>query len=411
MLPNVVFQRRVLAVYRAICGTRKFAHEALLAMGDEVRFIADTLLPGLLMMVGIVCVSTVGGAAAGAALGVFTGPGLPFMAASGAAVGVDAGLFFCALIGLKFLLDYVARPIADGLALAERGVKIAWHSIESNNGAEEINRASKTIAEGVIQVLRGLLQGLAFYLVAKGVKNAYARVGELVPKLRESRFGGKLADAVEKNWRPLLRYANIEPQAGELEMLQMMKYSEYSPDQSRTAGSTERGVVLRSLQNKYVIRGEAAADKGAGDWFNGPYDSASEANAAAARLAADTGKTGLRPGNAIPRVWVEPPPKPGEKPSPQRPTDVIRVYRITEDVVGIQSIAKSQPEAGKVMLRAQHLQAAAKGDPSIANEYPGGNVQVQLPVKGMRTAYGVNIVERVPGSEYPYTVGGTPFVK
>lgn len=41
----------------------------------------------------------------------------------------------------------------------------------------------------------------------------------------------------------------------------------------------------------------------------------------------------------------------------------------------------------------------------------GGNVQVQLPVEGMRTAYGVNIVERIPASEHAYTVGGTPFVK
>ena len=90
-------------------------------------------------------------------------------------------------------------------------------------------------------------------------------------------------------------------------------------------------------------------------------------------------------------------------------TDVIRVYRIEHDVPGFASVVASQPESGTVMARAEHLEAIRQGKPWLAHEYKGGNMQLELPVKGMRKVYNIEVVERVNGAELNVSVEGTKF--
>jgi hypothetical protein len=67
---------------------------------------------------------------------------------------------------------------------------------------------------------------------------------------------------------------------------------------------------------------------------------------------------------------------------------------------GIQSVAKSQPEGGKVMVRPAHYEALRQGKPELAYEYRGGNNQLELPVKIMRVDYNNSqAVTKVSGAE------------
>ena len=70
---------------------------------------------------------------------------------------------------------------------------------------------------------------------------------------------------------------------------------------------------------------------------------------------------------------------------------------------------RSQPEGGKVMVRPEHREAIRTGNPEVAHEYKGGNTQLELPVKGMRKTYNIEIVKRVEGGEFPVKPDGTGF--
>lgn len=177
----------------------------------------------------------------------------------------------------------------------------------------------------------------------------------------------------------------------ELDMIQMLSHE----------GAVERGLLVRELKGKYVIRAEGAADLGPGDFFNGPYDSLHEARAAAKKLASSD--TALRQGNALPRTWPDGSQRGGAS------AQVVRVYQIEHDAPGFQTVAASQPESGTVMVRPQHLEAIRQGKPALAHEYLGGNTQLELPVKGMRNSYKIDIVKRVNGAEYRVTPDGTGF--
>jgi hypothetical protein len=171
---------------------------------------------------------------------------------------------------------------------------------------------------------------------------------------------------------------------------------------SMDGAANSRFALMRNLRGKYVLRAEGIADTGAGDFFNGPYGSLEEAQAAAQRFSGS--QSTLRQGNALPRTWPD-----GFQKAGGARSEVIRVYRIEYDVPGIRSVAAAQPESGTVMVRAEHLQAIRQGKPSIGFEYKGGNSQLELPVKGMQKTYGVNIVQRVTGAEYPVRMDGTGF--
>ena len=164
----------------------------------------------------------------------------------------------------------------------------------------------------------------------------------------------------------------------------------------------KRGVLVRNLKGKYVLRAEGFADYGAGDFFNGPYSTLGDAQAAAQRLARS--QSALRQGNALPRTWLD-----GFQRAGGARSEVIRIYKVEYDAPGISSVAAAQPESGTVMVRPDHLEAIRQGDPSISFEYKGGNSQLELPVNGMKKGYGVDVVQRVPGAEYRVTMDGTGF--
>jgi hypothetical protein len=289
---------------------------------------------------------------------------------------------------------------------ASDAVKLAWNCIDhpgTRNAAVE--QASKKLADAVAQAFRGVLQGLVAFLIAKGTAAAASRVPELAAKLRSSKLGAGFAEWVEKNWMAVLRREGVNPGASrprEIDMIRMLskpKPGEANP--TIPTGATERGMLARNLKGKFVIRGEGMGDKGPGNFFNGPYKSLAEAEAAAKHLAA-SGEAAMRDGNAVVRVWPD---------GSQSRLEVVRIYEVDyEGTPGFVSVIASQPESGSVMLRPEHLKAIAQKNPSIAHEYKGGNMQVEMPVGPMRMEHKINIVKRV-GKEHPVKKTGTGFHK
>ena len=67
-----------------------------------------------------------------------------------------------------------------------------------------VDRAAHQLADAVGLVLRGVLQGIVAFLLAKGTAAAAGRVPEVVGKLRESRLGAGFAQWIERNWVRLI---------------------------------------------------------------------------------------------------------------------------------------------------------------------------------------------------------------
>jgi hypothetical protein len=164
------------------------------------------LAPGLLMLIGILALTTVIGAAAGAAVGALAGgvgaiPG----AAIGAEVGFEAGVAILEYLGIAFLAVYIGKSLAKAVSVAGQAVRLAWDSVDDERSQEMLlDRASRKLALAVALVFRGVLQGIVAFLLAKGTAAAAARVPEVVAKLRTSRLGAVFADWVERNWQRLI---------------------------------------------------------------------------------------------------------------------------------------------------------------------------------------------------------------
>jgi filamentous hemagglutinin len=212
-LPHWEFPSRVRAVYDAITGSVAHIPKALFeATGQELHEIVAGLLPGVAMMLGVLACTTALGAVVGAAVGALAfGAGAVPGAAAGAVGGFEAGIALLNWLGLAFLAAYIGKSLYDAVQLAGRGVTQAWHSVEHGpHQAAEIDQASKTLAEAVALVFRGILQGLVAFLLAKGTAAAAGRVPELLARLKASRLGEGFAAWVERNWAALLRNPKLQ---------------------------------------------------------------------------------------------------------------------------------------------------------------------------------------------------------
>jgi hypothetical protein len=215
-LPFVDTAERASAVYGAIKGAGAYVPQALReATGQELHEIVAGLVPGLLLLIGVLALSTAVGAAAGAAVGALAGgvgaiPG----AAIGAEIGFDLGVVLLEWFGLAFLAIYVGKSLMKAVSVAAQAVRTAWDSVDDERfQGVLIDRASRRLALAVALVFRGILQGIVAFLLAKGTAAAAERVPELVAKLRASRLGAVFADWVERNWQKLIADPRLKDRA------------------------------------------------------------------------------------------------------------------------------------------------------------------------------------------------------
>ncbi|MEP6873620.1 MAG: DUF6861 domain-containing protein [Burkholderiales bacterium] len=208
------FPSRVSAVYHAVSGARAQMAKALLdATGQELHQIVEGILPGLLMLIAVLAAITALGAAAGAALGALAfGVGAAPGAAVGAGLGFEAGLAVLNYLGLAFLAVYIGKSLMAATRLAARAVVLAWESVDRARGLQQaaVDDASKTLAAAAAELLRGVLQGIVAFLLAKGTAAAAARVPELSAKLRASKLGAGFAEWVERNWSALVENPKLK---------------------------------------------------------------------------------------------------------------------------------------------------------------------------------------------------------
>jgi hypothetical protein len=206
-LPRIDLQERTVAVWQAITLARRYVPEALRnATGQELHEIVAAIVPGLVMLTGILAASTALGAAAGAAIGALAfGVGAAPGAVAGASLGFEAGVVILDFLGLAFLAGYIGKSLMEASVAAGEAVQTAWHSVDDRGTQQtEVDRAARRLAFAVGLVFRGVLQGIVAFLLARGTAAAAERVPELITRLRKSKLGGSFAAWVERNWKALI---------------------------------------------------------------------------------------------------------------------------------------------------------------------------------------------------------------
>jgi len=213
-LDAIDFPARVAAVHRAIIGASAYLPKALLdATGHELHQIVAGILPGLLMLMAVLAATTVIGAAAGAAIGALAfGVGAAPGAVVGAGLGFEAGIAILDFLGIAFLAVYIGQSLVKATKLAAHAVSLAWQSVDRPEGQRRavVDTASKTLAAAVAELMRGVLQGIVAFLLAKGTAAVASRVPGLVAKLRSSKLGATFAEWVERNWAELVNNPKLK---------------------------------------------------------------------------------------------------------------------------------------------------------------------------------------------------------
>jgi hypothetical protein len=203
-LPALDTAERVRAVADALARARGHLPAAVLAeTGHALDAALAGILPGVLLALGVVAAGAVLGGAAGAALGAALGgvgalPG----AVAGAGLGAEAGVVVLGWLGIGFLAVDAARALGEAAAAAGRGVRTAWDAVERGPALRDmtVDAAARDLAHGAAVLMRGVLEGIVAFLLARGPAGAAARVPELAARLRSSRLGPGFATWIERNW-------------------------------------------------------------------------------------------------------------------------------------------------------------------------------------------------------------------
>ena len=200
-LPFIDLGDRLQAVMDASEHAERYAGSAIYeATGEELSSIVDSLVPGLLLVLKALGISTGVGALVGGIGGFFAGGGGAIPGAfGGATAGLETGLFLMEYFGLGYLAGSIAATLGDATVLARNAVTRAWNSVdEPDTQAHEIELAAQELASALALVVRGVLQGVVLYVMGKGAQLASARAIEVAAKLRGSRLGGAFASWVEQ---------------------------------------------------------------------------------------------------------------------------------------------------------------------------------------------------------------------
>jgi hypothetical protein len=162
-------------------------------------------------------------------MGIGAAPGAAF----GASAGFEAGVALLEGLGLAFLVTALGTSVAEAGRLASRAVREAWNSVDAPGSRWfHIDHAGRTLASAAAALMRGVLQGIVAFLVAKGANAAASRVPELLAKLRASKLGDSFAAWVERNWASLIKNERLS--------------QKQTPVQVGAGGSVGRGAPPKS---------------------------------------------------------------------------------------------------------------------------------------------------------------------
>ncbi len=176
-------------------------------LGMEVEELKQAFLPGLLIALGALALTTLGGAAIGAAIGFFGGAGVGALpgAIVGGELGLDAGLYALDLLGIGMLLKQVADSIPGILNKVRQAAQTAWNAGVSkpDHLQSDIDNAAHQFADAEADLVVLAVEGVLAWLISesavlreakifRGVENLStkaaraARAEELLTALRNS---------------------------------------------------------------------------------------------------------------------------------------------------------------------------------------------------------------------------------
>lgn len=177
-------------------------------IGDDFQLIAGGIIGGIVTSVGIMAASTLVGGAIGAGVGAL---GFGVGAAPGAAIGAEAGFAIgediLALLGLQFLIQFVAMHLMPAMTLLQQGVLMAWNS---HGSPARIDAAAQMIADGKARVMSLVIEGLVSYIAKQAAKGALPAALKQLSSSKLFQKAGGLLDWIKVNY-PRLRakYTNL----------------------------------------------------------------------------------------------------------------------------------------------------------------------------------------------------------
>jgi len=172
---------RVAHVAQAIYLAIDYADDAI---RDKIRMDVEELkkafIPGLVMSLGILAITTLAGATiAGILVGALTaGAGAVPAAVAGGELGLDAGFLILDAMGIGFLLRTVFDGISQVFTMVKSAMEIAWNAGSNPNRPPmaDIQTAAYGLAAANAEMVSLLLQGVLIWILSE---SAVARAGKL----------------------------------------------------------------------------------------------------------------------------------------------------------------------------------------------------------------------------------------
>ncbi len=220
--------QRAKCIYQVLDQTEELWPAAVFEeTGYQLKGVLQSLIPGLLQMLAMVGLSTVGGAAVGGFIGAFFGgvgavPG----AVVGAQLGAELSTAILTWLGLGFLIVAIGDGLGELAFMVSDAFSIAWHAAENPQDKKlRVNQAARELARAIAVLVRLILQGILAYVLKNagmataragvstvrsastaGVKaTAEASVAEVAGLIRKSKLPDEFALWLEKNWDDLAR--------------------------------------------------------------------------------------------------------------------------------------------------------------------------------------------------------------
>lgn len=220
--------QRAKCIYQVLDQTEELWPAAVFEeTGYQLKGVLQSLIPGLLQMLAVVGLGTVGGAAAGGFIGAFFGgvgavPG----AVVGAQLGAELSTAILTWLGLGFLIVAIGDGLGELAFMVSNAFSIAWHAAENPQEKKyRVNQAARELARAIAVLVRLILQGILAYVLKNagmataragvstvrsattaGVKaTAETSVAEVAGLIRKSKLPDEFALWLEKNWDDLAR--------------------------------------------------------------------------------------------------------------------------------------------------------------------------------------------------------------
>lgn len=220
--------QRAKCIYQVLDQTEELWPAAVFEeTGYQLEGVLQSLIPGLLQMLAMVGLSTVGGAAVGGFIGAFFGgvgavPG----AVVGAQLGAELSTAILTWLGLGFLIVAIGDGLGELAFMVSNAFSIAWHAAENPQDKKlRVDQAARELARAIAVLVRLILQGILAYVLKNagmataragvstvrsattaGVKaTAETSVAEVAGLIRKSKLPDEFALWLEKNWDDLAR--------------------------------------------------------------------------------------------------------------------------------------------------------------------------------------------------------------